>query len=190
MATCTGSWATCVLVNNADILKNIADSLEPIQELIRGAAYVMGCLFLFKAIYSLKVYGEARTMTSSNASVKEPLMYLLVGAMFIYLPTAIDLTMQTTFGTTQIYAWAPVNSKSDTINTLFGVGSPVAKPLTMLIQVIGLIAFIRGWVLVARASSQGQQPGGMGKGFMHVFGGIIALNIIKTLEIINATLYG
>lgn len=191
MATCTGGTVSCWIVDQADILKNIANSLEPIQHLITGAAYVMGCAFLFKAIYSLKVYGEARTMTSSNASVKEPLTYIFVGAMFIYLPTAVDLMLQTTFGSNaQILAYAPINSKNNTLETLFGVGSPVGRPLTMLIQVIGLIAFIRGWVLVARASSQGQQPGGMGKGFMHVFGGIVALNIIKTLEIINATLYG
>lgn len=191
MATCTAGKIQCKLLEQADVLMNLENSLGPVMELIRGTAYIMGCAFLFKAIYALKVYGEARTMTSSHTSIKEPLVYLLVGAIFIYLPTGIDVILATTFGANaEILAFAPINSKSSTIQTLFGVGSPVGRPLTMLIQVIGLIAFIRGWVLIARASGQGQQPGGTGKGLMHVFGGIIALNIIKTLEIINATLYG
>jgi intracellular multiplication protein IcmC len=184
----SGGMAT-QLTNHADMLANIANSLEPIQRLISGAAYVMGCAFLFKAIYTLKAYGEARTMSSTQANIKEPLLYLFVGAIFIYLPTGVSLVLQTTFGAgATIIGYT--TSTSSQLQALFGVGSAVGKPLTMIIQVIGLIAFIRGWVLITRASSQGQQPGGMGKGFMHVFGGIVALNIIKTLEIINATLYG
>lgn len=191
MAECTAGQIQCKLLEQADVLKNLAESLLDIQHLISGAAYVMGIGFIFKAIYALKAYGEGRTMTSSNASMKEPLVYLLVGAILLYLPTAVDVVLATTFGANaQILAYAPINSKSSQIQGLFGAGSPVGRPLTMLIQVIGLIAFIRGWVLIARASSQGQQPGGTGKGLMHVFGGIIALNIIKTMEVINATLYG
>ena len=136
------------------------------------------------------VYGESKTMSASNASVKEPLVYLLVGAIFIYLPTGINLLVRTTFGrNAEILAYAPINSPSNLL-ALFGSGSPVAEPLTMFIQMIGLIAFIRGWVLIARASGHGQQPGGTGKGLMHVFGGIVALNIVKSVEVINATLYG
>jgi intracellular multiplication protein IcmC len=83
-----------------------------------------------------------------------------------------------------------VNSSNETINSLFGSGSLVGAPLTMIIRVIGLIAFVRGWVLIARSASQGQPPGGTGKGLIHVFGGILAINIVGTLNMINTTLYG
>lgn len=189
-STCTGGGLACWAAGQADILTNIANSLAPVEKLITGGAYVMGCAFLFKAIYSLKVYGEARTMMSSNTSIKEPIAYLMVGAIFIYFPTGLDMVMQTTFGYTNILQYAPVNSENQAFSTLFGNGSAVGRPLTMIIQVIGLIAFVRGWVLIARSASQGQPPGGTGKGLIHVFGGILAINIVGTINMINNTLYG
>lgn len=129
-------------------------------------------------------------MMSNSASVKEPIVYLLVGAMLIYFPTGFAILMQTTFGYQNILQYAPVNSGNAALDTLFGSGSVVGKPLAMLIQVVGLIAFVRGWVLIARSASQGQPPGGTGKGLIHVFGGILAINIVGTLNMINNTLYG
>lgn len=188
--TCTGGTVACWIAGQANILNNIANSLAPVQRLITGGAYLIGCAFLFKAIYSLKVYGEARTMMSSSASVKEPVVYLMVGALLIYFPSAFSLIMQTTFNYSNVLQYAPVNSKNHALDTLFGSGSIVGRPLAMLIQVVGLIAFVRGWVLIARSASQGQPPGGTGKGFVHVFGGILAVNIVGTLHLINNTLYG
>ncbi|CAM2831501.1 hypothetical protein [Legionella worsleiensis] len=190
MATCTGGTVSCWIASQADILTNIANSLAPVERLITGGAYLIGCAFLFKAIYSLKVYGEARTMMSNSASVKEPVMYLMIGALLVYSPTAFHAFMQSTFGYQNILQYAPVNTSNAALDTLFGSGSLVGRPLSMLIQVIGLIAFIRGWVLIARSASQGQPPGGTGKGLMHVFGGILAINIVGTINMINNTLYG
>ncbi|HAZ7572008.1 type IVB secretion system protein IcmC/DotE [Legionella sp. PATHC032] len=189
--TCTGGTVACWIVSQANILANIANQLEPVQRLITGAAYLIGCAFIFKAIYSLKVYGEARTMMSSNTSIKEPVMYLMVGALLIYFPSLVSSVLQTTFGYSNPLAYSGgVSSGSDTITALFGSGSLVGRPLVMIIRVIGLIAFVRGWVLIARSASQGQPPGGTGKGLIHVFGGILAINIVGTVDMINNTLYG
>lgn len=188
--TCTGGTVACWIAGQADILTNIANSLVPVQRLITGGAYLMGCAFIFKAIYALKMYGEAKTMQSSSTSVKEPLAYLMVGAIFIYFPTAFSTLMQSTFGYQNILQYAPVNSSNQSLDTLFGSGSVVGRPLAILIQVIGLVAFVRGWVLIARSASQGQPPGGTGKGLIHVFGGILAINIVGTINMINNTLYG
>ncbi len=184
-----GSW-TSWISSQADILQNIANSLGPIQHLISGTAYLLGIGFAFKAIYTLKAYGEARTMMSGNTNLKEPMIYFLVAAIFLYFPTGLNVFLNTTFGNSNILQYAPVNSNNQTINVLFGTTSTVGRPLAMIIQVIGGIAFIRGWVLIARSASQGQPPGGTGKGLIHVFGGIFAMNIVATLEIINNTLYG
>ncbi|CZH30767.1 TPA: type IV secretion protein IcmC [Legionella pneumophila] len=189
--TCTGGTVACWIVSQANILANIANQLEPVQRLITGGAYLIGCAFIFKAIYSLKVYGEARTMMSSNTSIKEPVMYLMVGALLIYFPSLVSSVLQTTFGYSNPLAYSgSVSSGSDTISALFGSGSLVGRPLVMIIRVIGLIAFVRGWVLIARSASQGQPPGGTGKGLIHVFGGILAINIVGTVDMINNTLYG
>ncbi|TAL58983.1 MAG: type IV secretion protein IcmC [Legionella sp.] len=188
--TCTGGTIACWVSSQVNILNNIANSVYPVERLLTGAAYLIGCAFLFKAIYSLKVYGEARTMMSSNASIKEPLIYLLIGAGFIYFPTTFQILMKSSFGYSNVLQYAPVSSGNNALDQLFGAGSVVGRPLTMIIQVIGLVAFIRGMVLLARSSSQGQQPGGTGKGLVHIIGGILAVNIVGTLTVINNTLYG
>ncbi|MDI9817887.1 MULTISPECIES: type IV secretion protein IcmC [unclassified Legionella] len=190
MAGNGGGGPIAWLANQADILTNIANNLIPVERLVTGAAYLIGVAFAFKAIYSLKVYGEARTMMSSNTSIKEPLVYMIVAAIFIYFPTGLSIMLMTTFGESSIIQYAPVNSNNQAINTLFGSGSTVGRPLSIIIQTIGVIAFVRGWVLIARAASQGQPPGGTGKGLVHVFGGILAMNIVQTLQIINNTIYG
>lgn len=190
MAQCTAGSVACWITNQVDVLRNIAQTLEPVERMLTGMAYLMGLAFAFKAIYSLKVYGEARTMMASNASLKEPVTYLFISAVFLYLPKMMAVLLLSTFGDSNVLSYAPLNSSNSSMEALFGSGSPVGRPLTMIIQVIGVIAFIRGWVLVGRGAGQGGQPGTTGKGLMHVFGGILAINIVKTLEIINNTLYG
>ena len=189
-STCTGGSVSCWIASQADILTNLANSLPAIERLITGSAYLMGCAFAFKAIYSLRVYGESRTMMSNNTSIKEPLVYMMVAVVLLYFPTAFKILMQTSFGYENVLQYASVNSTNQSLDTLFGAGSAVGRPLSMLIQVIGLVAFVRGWVLIARSASQGQPPGGTGKGLVHVFGGILAINIVGTLEMVNNTLYG
>jgi intracellular multiplication protein IcmC len=190
MATCSAGDVTCFIVNQANIINNIATSVRPIEKLIIVLTYVLGLVFAFKAIYSLKVYGESKATMSSHSSAKEPLLYLLVASVFIYFPSAFQIIMNTTFGYSSPLAYSAINSDSSTINTLFGAGSPVGSSLVLIIQVIGLVAFIKGWLLVSRSSSQGQPPGGTGKGLMHVFGGVVAMNIVGTLQILDNTLYG
>jgi len=190
MADCTGNQTACWISDQVNILANIAASMHSVQILITSATYLMGLGFGVKALMSLKELGESRSMMSGKASLKEPLMYFLVSSLFIYLPTAFSVFMNSTFGYSNVLAYAPINSSNSALDMLFGQGSSVGPALSIIIQTIGLIAFIRGWVLVAKSASQGQPPGGTGKGLTHVFGGILAMNIVGTLQIINNTLYG
>lgn len=180
------SWIS----SHADILRNIANNLGPVQHLITGTAYLIGVGLAFKGLYVLKTHGESRGMGSSQSGMKEPVLYFIVAAMLIYFPSGLRVMLMTTFGSNSIMEYAPVNSSNQTINSLFGPGSSAGRPLAMIIQTIGLFAFIKGWVLIARTGSQGQQPGGIGKGLMHVLGGILAINIVATINIINNTIYG
>lgn len=174
------------MADQTTLLVNLANSLLPVQNLITGAAYLIGVAFAVKAIYSLKVYGEARTMQASSSSIKEPVFYLLVAGLLIYFPTGVDIIMNTSFGYSNVLAYGD----SDVVSGAFGADSDLGRSLVIIVQTIGLYAFVRGWVLIARAASQGQPPGGTGKGLIHVFGGILAVNIVGTIEMINNTLFG
>ncbi len=177
--------------SNADIIKNIADNMEEVQKLITGFAYIAGLFFMLKAVMALKQYGESRTaMSAGNSHLKEPMMYFLVGAFLLFFPSGLAVILQTTYGSDTLMEYQAIDSKNATWDGLFGSGSAVGRSLVIIIQTVGGIAFVRGWILIARGASQGQQPGGTGKGLVHVFGGVLALNIVSTLQIINNTLYG
>ncbi len=167
---------------NADWLNHLAGSINQVYTMVTAAAYVIGISFAFKALYSLKVYGELRTMMSSNASVKEPLTYLIVAAVFIYLPTGLSIILNSTFGQSNVLAYSELPSAFDLSETNGGFA------LLKLLQLIGVMAFVRGWVLLARSAGQGSQPGGFGKGLMHVFGGVLLMNIVGTIRVVYNTL--
>ena len=168
------------------ILANIAASLLPVQNLITGGASLMGMGLAMKALTSLKQHASTASSSGSSSSIKEPLMYLIVAAMLIYFPTGVEVLMNTTFG------YSTVLSYSDTsaMGLWLGGDTQLGSALTIIIQTVGLYAFVKGWVLVARSAATGQPPGGTGKGLTHVFGGILAVNIVGTLEMINNTLLG
>lgn len=186
----TGNGIINWISNQADILNNIAKNLGSVERLLTGAAYLMGISFAIKALFALKQHGESRSAMSQNTNMKEPLLYMLVAAVLLFFPTTFKIFMNTTFGYSSVLAYAPISSHNQTINSLFGVDSQAGKALSLIIQTIGLIAFIRGWVLIAKTATPGQQPGGTGKGLMHIVGGILAMNIVGTLHVLNNTLYG
>lgn len=177
-------------ITNVSILANIAESLISVQKLISAWAYLIGIAFVMKAVYSLKVYGEQRSMMSSNSSIKEPVMYLFAGSLLLFFPTGFQVMMNTVFGYSSVLQYAPLSSQSPILSALFGQSSQIGQYLAIIIQTIGGFSFVRGWVLIARSAAQGQPPGGTGKGLTHVFGGVLAMNIVGTLQVLNNTLYG
>jgi len=166
--------------NVEDMLTSLQSSLGPLYQLATGSAYLIGISFALKGIYDLKVYGDMRTMMSSNASIKGPLITLFVAAMCIYLPTGFEIMMNTTFGYSSVMAYEQFPTSGG------GTLSVSAQVLLQIVQVIGAYAFVRGWVLLARSATQGGH-GIFGKGLIHVVGGVFAMNIVGTFNVIAAT---
>lgn len=149
---------------------NFSSQYAQIYRFITGFAYVFGFSLVFKAIYHLKVYGEARTMMSTQTSLKQPGAYLFVGAIFIFMPTAISVMLNSTFGSSSILAYG---------NYAGGGSSTSAQGMVAigrLVQLIGITAFIRGWIMVTKAVQQGAQQS-TGKALVHIIGGLCAINI-------------
>lgn len=172
------------MIDVSQMILNLGTSIDPIYRMVTGVAYLLGVIFAFKALYHLKIYGELRTMMSSNTSIKEPLAYLFVAAIFIYIPTGFHMVMMSTFGYENPLAYSSWPSAG-------GIDlNPTSIVILRIIQLIGVIAFVRGWVLLARSASQagGGQGGSFGKGLIHVVGGVFAMNIVGTAVIISNTL--
>ncbi|GAB4222675.1 MAG: hypothetical protein Tsb005_15300 [Gammaproteobacteria bacterium] len=163
------------------LLVNLSNNFPAIERLVTGLAYVIGVILVIRALYYLKVYGELRTMMAAQSSLKAPMTYLVVGAVFIFLPTAKGILFQTVFDDSSTAALSYI---PQTTSTTFGLG---LIAVLRFVQLIGIIAFIRGWMIVASVAGHGGRAS-LGKGIVHIVAGIFAMNIAATYNIIRLSL--
>lgn len=168
---------TAATIDAQQMLINFSMSYNALWQLATAFSYVLGFGLAFKAIYYLRVYGEARTMMTSQGNLKTPFMYLLISSFLIFLPTIYHVLLMTAFGTTS-------TSPIDYSNVPAGMSPMFIKAFYGAIQLIGLFTFIRGWIMMIRVADQNNQPGTFGKAIMHVLGGLLAINVIGTKDVI------
>lgn len=167
-------------IDIAQMLINLSDTVPTLMNLVAAAAWVMGIFFGYAAIYHLKAYGYGMTMMTQQTGLKQPVTYLIVAVALIWLPTMLSVVMNSTFGYSNPLAYSQFPRSRGDLSMWF-------IALLRIVQLVGLIAFIKGWVIIARASGQGRQET-FGKGLVHLLGGIAAFNIVGTARMLANTL--
>ncbi|OGT22635.1 MAG: hypothetical protein A3C55_04225 [Gammaproteobacteria bacterium RIFCSPHIGHO2_02_FULL_42_13] len=164
----------------AQILQNLNNELPGLWRFVTAATYLAGFWCAFRAMYELKEYGELRMMMSVHTDMRKPLTELLVAIVLLYWPSLLGAMLKSTFGSPNILAYpGPTNTQYELMFKLAGG----------IVQFIGFVAFIRGWVLFTHIGSHGGQPGMFGKAVAHVFAGLLAINIFGTWQILE-TIFG
>ena len=125
-------------------------------------------------------------MMATQTSLKQPLTWMCVGMAFIALPSTVDLALNTLFesggGILSYEDWDRASSDllfSDLMDSTFTI-----------IQLVGLISFGRGWFIIDQSAQQSGGQASFGKGLIHIIGGVIGLNIVQTVNILNNTIHG
>ncbi|MGC1181927.1 DUF308 domain-containing protein [Legionella sp.] len=154
------------------ILGNISQSLYPLQRLISGGAYLLGILFFITAITKLLKIADRRTQSPSQEKMFTPMMYLLFGALLVYLPSALNVVANTAFGVGNVLTYASYNPTN------------IYSSMGLLIRTAGLLWFVRGCVLVTHASEPGKQQGP--KGLIFILAGILSMNFDNTVSMLNS----
>jgi hypothetical protein len=62
--------------------------------------------------------------------------------------------------------------------------------LLRIVQLIGLIGFIRGLTLMNKSAYRGPYSGLFGQGLTHVIGGVLAMNIVQFVGMIEDLVIG
>lgn len=174
----------CTTANWPDIQQmfmNIGQSLPPIWSMIVGLSYVFGMFFMLRGVYALKVYGDMRTQMSSSSSIKTPLIMFTVGTALMFLPTTRAVMLTTIFAYSD-----PMPLSYFTSNPIWS--GQTTQILLQIVQLVGLIAFVRGWVYLAQTQSHNPGQHTFGKAVTHIIGGIVAINIEGTREVLMGTL--
>ena len=163
------------------MLANLDTSVPGVVQLIFGACYVMGIFFILRSVYKFKGHAAMVSQMSQEKSIIKPLILMMVGVGFIWLPALMDSLLASlwNYGTDSVVAYPEI---SDPFVLVTG-------PLIDVVRVFGLIAIVRGWALLAKLGSEGGQHEGVtGKAVIHLVGGILAWNIVGLWDLIQNTL--
>lgn len=161
-------------------LNNLSRSYTDLSRLVTAFAYITGMFFGASALFQLKLYGEMRTMMSGQTNIFKPLMYLLVSAALMYFPSTFKTMMMSTFGQPSA---SPLSWSSVTSIGLHGYKLAITPALLGLMRLVGLVSFVRGWIMLVHISDQGHQVT-FGKAVTHILGGLLLINIVQTGNIL------
>lgn len=161
-----------------DMINRIAGQIPQLMRLVTAIGYVIGLYLIFFSLLKFKQFGEQRTMMSAQHHLKEPLTYMVIGALLLYLPSSVQVGMSTFWAEPNPYGYLEDTDQwAQFINNCF-----------LVVQLFGTIAFIRGLVILSHTGGQGGGQGQFGKGVTHVIGGIFCINIYQFVKVILFTL--
>ena len=173
MASSSGSGVT---IDAIQMLQNLATNYPAFWALANITCWLLGIVLMIRAVYYLKLYGELRTMTASQTSLRTPATYLIGGSVFLFLPAAISVFNKTIFNQPSILGYNQIST---------GVNPVVMAAIGGLVQLIGFVAFIRGWmILVANSQQSGGQQHSFGKAITHIIGGFLLINVYAFASVI------
>lgn len=159
------------------IIENLALSVNQMMMLADGFCYMVGINLIWVAIKKMNKISDFRARGGVGSPMFVPLTYTVGGVVFIFLPSFLDVAHNTFFGTSTSFAYD--NSFSEMID-IYG---DIVYSILRLINLAGLIWFLRGIALLVQASEPGIQHGPKGMAFM--VAGIFALNIEYTEKLVS-----
>jgi len=203
-----------------NIISNLAQLVTPITLLVLAISFVSGIIFIFKGIAMLHHLGASQNQMSQPKGVAGPFIYLGIGAILLYMPAATNIFSNTILGTSISYLFPnddvidieggngantftysvnvtpsyDQNASSELMQYVnFGIDqewSSLINTIVMYIQLVGFIAFVRGWfILSGSANPGGAQQGAFSKGLTHIIGGIVAVNFVPFMQIIGKIIF-
>lgn len=195
----------CESVGNTSIdqiLINIQKVINPLLELIVTISFISGIWMIFRGVSMFKQFGATQNQMTKPGELSGPLVYIVIGGILIYLPISTGVITTTIFGQAQSSLF---NSRSIDVTKLGEASSTIlsyvtaaaddrwetlANVLVYYINLVGFIAFVKGWFILANGAQPGTQPGTIPKGLTHLIGGIIAVNFIPFIKALHTTVFG
>ena len=138
-----------------------------------GVGLFIGSLFQFKR------YGEMRTFMSHQMTIARPLAMMLGGIMLLIMPLMI--------GTFMLAFWGSASPMAYTATSDSG-WAPLIPVVVDFVRVVGIFAFMRGIFLVSRSGVIGGQQGILSKAILHMFGGVLCINVVATEHLLKSIL--
>jgi len=170
---------TATKIDFIKILTNLTADAKSIFRLTTIISYVIGFWLVIAALMGLR-RSELGSSGSQGNGIAGPIVKFFIGIALIYLPGTINLTTSVVWG------------DAGAVKSILAYAAATPSPFEVfrgtaiaIVRLIGLIAFISGFVELAHSSDQQAQPGSVAKGILRVFSGMLALNVVATVRIIG-----
>ncbi len=169
-----------------NLMINLIENIKnPMTNALSVIAILIGLFMVMRGLIKGAKFGQ-----DAKSSIPTILANVIIGTILYTVGTSLNEIEATVFGDSNI---SGPNIVTSAIAYDFGADtqpfqSAVYAALTFF-QLIGFIAFIRGWMIL-RDSVDGGGGGGQNKiaqGLTHIFGGVLAVNIYRFLEAMDAT---
>lgn len=172
-------------VDIGTMIANLAATASSLQSLVVAASYIIGIGLIIKGVMKYKSFGHGMNQHTPPGEGFAPMLSIMVGSILMYLPSIMATSLTTVFGTAAIGSPASVLSYSSTLSSN-AQWSQLGAILINYFQLVGLIAFIRGWMILSKITQQGGQDT-VGKALTHIVGGIMLVNLVGTIQILATT---
>lgn len=158
-------------ISNHDLL---LQNILYISQIVQGIAVILGVAMMMTLFFKLKKIAEGRSAMSQSPSMMGPFMMFLSASVLLAVPSFLSLTLNTVWGTDSPLAYNTGNSGVD----------QMMGPVLAFVRLLGVISFIRGWLMFSRHTGEQSQPGHLSKSFMHVLGGIFCMHVVGSSYLI------
>lgn len=179
-------WHFNMPANLTIVLNSISESVPSVTAMITSICYVAGFWFLYKGVYKLKQYGELRTMMSSNTDMGEVIKVFVAGTLLLFIPTTINVFESTLFGSYVPHTLC-YQCNSHTVTNRY---EALAQIVIIVVRIFGLIAFVRGCMMLASAGQNSNPNSSLGKALTHIVGGALLINLHATVSVFFSTIGG
>lgn len=161
---------------STSILAAFSQSFPGLIQLLTALAYVLGLWAGGAALLQLWRWQRYEP----DAGAAGVVLRFMLCAVLLFLPSAIRNGNDTFFGAPNIMSYSHGS-------TLSASGQVLVDTVIGFVQIVGLWAFIYGWMLIKRANQRSYDPGTGSKGVIHIVGGVLAMNIVATLHMLAET---
>ena len=172
------------------IIRNIAAIVPNLQTMFLVFSWVFGVIFV---IMSLRLAAKRQAMGPNSGDWSQPLWMFFIGISFVAIPSFIFSFSQSIFGMdpnpdpSSIFAYAP-----STLGVMAdgGPAQEIIEGIVVIVRLIGLIAVMRGLIMLNQTAQGTGQGKTLGPGFTFVIAGIIALNFQVFVGVMDNLLTG
>lgn len=155
---------------------------SPMVFMLSVISILLGIFMVARGLIKGSKFGQ-----DGKATVPNIIANIVIGTILYTVGTSLNTIMATVFGDSTIWNSSVVTSA---IASDFGSGTEpfqqaVYAALTFF-QLVGFIAFIRGWLIIRDAvEGGGGQNKTVAQGLVHIFGGVLAVNIYRFLDVMD-----